>query len=122
MNRKAAIYSPTRFWIDAQLARMQIGIRKTVSMISMSAMPSMPSAQAKRPKIGAYSVNCHSGAPGAMSNFAQSSTPIAKSISVAASAIQRACCAETNRQAIAPSIGTARIAERMGKSSWFIVA
>ncbi len=49
--------SPTRFSIDSQLARIQIGIRKTVSMISIRAMPSMPSAQAKRPKIWAYSVN-----------------------------------------------------------------
>ncbi len=71
MSRKAAIYSPTRFSIASQLARMQIGIRKTVSAISISAMPSMPIAHAKRPKIGANSVNCHSGAPGVTSNFAQ---------------------------------------------------
>ena len=41
------MYSPTRLVIDSQLAPMQIGIRKTVSMISISAMPSMPSAQLK---------------------------------------------------------------------------
>ena len=41
---------------------MQIGIRKTVSTISMRAMPSMPSAQAKRPNSrAAYSWNCHCG-------------------------------------------------------------
>jgi hypothetical protein len=61
--RKAAIYSGTRLWIDSQLARMQIGIRKTESMISIRAMPSMPNAQAKRPKTGALSTNCHCGPP-----------------------------------------------------------
>ena len=49
------MYSGTRFSIACQLAPMQIGIRNTVSMINTSAMPSIPSAQAKRPKIGAYS-------------------------------------------------------------------
>ena len=37
------MYSPTRFSID-WLARMQIGIRNTLSTISSSAIPSMPSA------------------------------------------------------------------------------
>src|SRR5436189_176164 len=44
MNRKAAMYSPTRLSM-VLLARMQIGIRNTLSMISISAMPSMPSDQ-----------------------------------------------------------------------------
>ena len=47
MSRKAAIYSGTRLVTEAQLARMQIGIRNTDSMISISAMPSMPIVQAK---------------------------------------------------------------------------
>ncbi len=38
------MYSPTRRVIPCQLARMQIGIRKTLSMISISAMPSIPNA------------------------------------------------------------------------------
>ena len=38
------MYSPTRLVIESQLARMQIGIRNTLSMISISAIPSIPSA------------------------------------------------------------------------------
>ena len=44
MSRNAAIYSGTRFSIARQLAPMQIGIRNTLSMISIKAMPSIPSA------------------------------------------------------------------------------
>src|SRR3546814_4602107 len=75
MNRKAAIYSGTRFSMAIQLAPMQIGIRNTVSAISSSAMPSMPSAQANRPKIGAYSWNCHCAAAPDWSKFIQRMTP-----------------------------------------------
>jgi hypothetical protein len=52
MNRNAAMYSPTRLSID-RLARMQIGIRNTLSTISISAMPSIPSAHENPAKIGA---------------------------------------------------------------------
>ena len=38
------MYSPTRFLIASQLAKMQIGMRNTLSMMSISAMPSIPSA------------------------------------------------------------------------------
>ena len=38
------MYSGTRRSTEFQLAAMQIGIRNTVSMVSISAMPSMPSA------------------------------------------------------------------------------
>ena len=38
------MYSPTRLLIASQLARMQIGIRKTLSMISIRAIPSIPNA------------------------------------------------------------------------------
>jgi len=38
------MYSPTRFSIESQLARIQTGIRNTLSMISSSAIPSIPSA------------------------------------------------------------------------------
>ena len=40
------MYSPIRFSID-WLARMQIGIRKTESMIKVSAIPSIPSFHEK---------------------------------------------------------------------------
>ena len=49
MSMKAAIYSGTRRSIAFHEAPMQIGIRKAVSMISISAMPSMPSAHAGPP-------------------------------------------------------------------------
>ena len=38
------MYSPTRLVTESQLARMQIGIRNTLSMMSISEIPSMPSA------------------------------------------------------------------------------
>ena len=57
------MYSPTRFWIASQLARMQIGIRNTESMISSSAIPSIPSAHEKPANRSARSVNCHCGPP-----------------------------------------------------------
>ena len=44
ISRKAAMYSPTRLVIEVQLAPMQIGIRNTLSMISISAIPSIPKA------------------------------------------------------------------------------
>ena len=44
-------------------AAMQIGIRKTESMISIRAMPSMPSAQAKRPNRSAHARRTAIAAP-----------------------------------------------------------
>ena len=57
------MYSPTRFWMASQLARMQIGIRNTLSMISIRAMPSIPNAHEKPANSSARSVNCHCAPP-----------------------------------------------------------
>ncbi len=57
------MYSPTRLSIACQLAPMQIGIRNTVSTISISAMPSIPSAHWKPANSAARSVNCHCAPP-----------------------------------------------------------
>ena len=111
------MYSPTRLSIDL-LARMQIGIRNTDSSISSSAMPSIPSFQAKPENSGSSSWNCHCAPP--TSNLAQSSSPSAKSISVAASAMVRASLASAIRQPSPASSGTASITERMGK--WFTLS
>ncbi len=114
VNRNAAIYSGTRVVTDSQLAPMQIGIRNTLSMISISANPSIPSAQVKGPKIGAdRSTNCHCAPP--TSKFAHRKTPSAKSTSVAASASQRAPLASSIRHPAAASAGTSTIIESIGK-------
>src|SRR3989344_2634714 len=120
ISRNAAMYSPTRVSIASQLAPMQIGIRKTESMMSMRAMPSMPSAQLKRSNKAAFSTNCHCAPP--ISKFIHSTMPSARSTSVASSAIQRAALALTNRHATAAAIGTASISDRIGKPSSFMSA
>ena len=62
ISRNAAMYSPTRLSIE-WLARTQIGIRNTESMISISAMPSIPSAQLNPANSGTFSTNCHCAPP-----------------------------------------------------------
>ena len=74
---------------------MQIGIRKTMSMISISAMPSMPSAQRDPAAERDVSTNCHCAPAG--SKRAHSQMPSARSIRVAISAVQARPFALTNR-------------------------
>jgi hypothetical protein len=113
VTRNAAIYSGTRLVIALQLAPMQIGIRNTLSMISISAMPSMPSFQSNTPSEPPFSTNCHCAPP--ISYCAHKPMPSTKSINVAASAIHRAVFAFTNRHAIAASAGIASMMLRIGK-------
>ena len=105
--------------MEVQLAAIQIGIRNKVSMISISAMPSMPSAQEKGPASGTCSTNCHCGPP--IWYFAQSTMPIARLVSVASKAIQRAADALTNRQMMPATIGTASSSDSIGKPAAFML-
>ncbi len=92
---------------------MQIGIRNTLSMISISAMPSIPSDQAIGPPSDQYSTNCHCGPP--VWNAAHIAPPMARLASVAMSAIQRAPLALRNSAITPATSGTAIRMERNGR-------